>query len=152
MNVDTILRTLRDYFHTTAKAGHTDTMLRGAECEKCIVIVRRWDSVADRITMNTNRPVVTLDDVQIGKLTGVRLPLAFDNFALSTLFDEALARIEGLKRALSERTDAHNRDGHALMRANTRIERLEADLEKSRKRVQSLEADLGRAGGVAGPV
>ena len=99
IQITRILNSLVEHYGRTRQAGHTTLMLEGAmHYARPFVIV-----AGDQNSAQQFRPLTTVSLHRLeGGLADGPGPIAFDNYALWTIFDEALREIERLKRRVKE--------------------------------------------------
>jgi len=113
MDIKLLLRELTDYLHHTRGEGNTHAMIYGSINAPCAIIVGNLSNkkylnfLGDRFKV-----VATLEEVENGLLRGFRVPLVFDNSALSLIFQEVLRKID------SEDTNDQTLDPYSVMLKN----------------------------------
>lgn len=89
-NIVDIMTELLCYYGCSLRVGHSHTMLQGADYTNCVILAARGAHIA-----KSPCRVVPLDDLR--RLKGSRLPLAWDNTAITQLLHMALEEIKRLE-------------------------------------------------------
>jgi len=99
------LITLRNYFMSNRRVGHSCAMLKGAEQKDCIVIVGHMEQGKRQFSsLPPDRIFVSIHNLD--SLRGLQKPMVFDNYALEILFSEASVEIAGLRAEVKRWRDS----------------------------------------------
>lgn len=93
------LEALFRYFQINRQVGHTTAMLEGAKNVPCLVLANN-QAGKHHLKITGLKEVVTLPEIEGGRLCGLNRPLLIDNAAMTEILGGALHEIEGAKAAL----------------------------------------------------
>jgi hypothetical protein len=93
------LEALFRYFQINRQVGHTTAMLEGAKNVPCLVLANN-QAGKNNLKITGLKEVVTLPEIEGGRLCGLNRPLLIDNAAMAEILGGALHEIEGAKAAL----------------------------------------------------
>jgi len=100
MKITEKLLSLVHYYNATRQSGHTTLMLRGIlTADQCSILTHdlgMFNYIKKNWSLANGAHPVTLNNME--KLRGSRLPLAIDNAALHTIFEQSLNEIQRLNK------------------------------------------------------
>jgi hypothetical protein len=97
MDIKDTLRLFVDYYNSTRGRGHTSAMLHGALSKGATIIFTSKEMA--KMIIHGYPNILSLSDIDVG-LRGTNKAIAFDNYALQTIFSQAYDEIDKLEEEI----------------------------------------------------